>query len=57
MQRRTRWLALGFFVLVYVCGTFVVLDLIEKKINPVGWDLETLQKIHEMEQRIYQTEL
>lgn len=57
MQRRTRLLAIGFFVLVYVCGTFVVLDHLEKQINPVGWDLETLQKIQEMEQRIYQTEL
>lgn len=57
MQRRHRRLAIGFFVLVYLCATFVVLEHLEKQINPVGWDLETLQKIHEMEQRIYQTDL
>lgn len=49
MTRRTRW-HLAFFAVLLTCIWFLVLNAIEEQINPVGWDLGTLQKIHELEQ-------
>lgn len=51
MTHRKRWYVALFFLIVYVCASFVLLDRLEKKINPVGWDLSTYEKIQDLEQQ------
>lgn len=50
MLSRARWYVRFLGAVLFIAAAWIVLERLEQKINPVGWDLETLQKIHEMEQ-------
>lgn len=50
-RRSCGWAAV-FFVIVYVCASFLFLDRIEKKINPINWDLETYSEIQNLEDQM-----
>ncbi len=51
MVPRKNLFVIAFLIAMYVCVSFLILDKLEKKINPVGWDLQTYDNIQALEKQ------
>lgn len=51
MPHRRKWYVAALLVVAWISGSLFVLNRVEKKINPIGWDLEMSQKIQDFREQ------